>query len=214
MLRQVHHRSRKWDLLTTGTALQWRAHLATATLLCLLCLVGCKKAEGESCSESADCETKLSCIEWDELHEEVLGKCEGEKCCVGGARQGKVEEAKLQRETRISQCNRLIDRINEAQTTIKSISVVDPTALVTLAGTLEGVAKKVKAVKFADKKLVGFRNDYAEMCVELSGTANKAAKAFESKDPVKAAAAARKLSSFGARELKLVTKINTYCKGG
>ena len=69
----------------------------TTLALVALASAGCKKSEGDRCEGWGDCREELTCVEWDETHEEVLGKCDGDKCCVGARRAEQVEQARKKR---------------------------------------------------------------------------------------------------------------------
>jgi hypothetical protein len=116
-------------------------------------------------------------------------------------------------DNKIGQCNALIEVINKEQGPLKSASGSDPAALKKLADTLDNVATKVEGVELKDEKLVGFRDDYAEMAKELGKASRDTATALESNDPQKAAEAAKAMKGFGPRESDLVDNINNYCRG-
>jgi len=118
-------------------------------------------------------------------------------------------------DSRIGQCNRLIEVINGEQQHIKDAAKnTDAAGMKKLADTLDGVAGKVNSVELKDDKLVGFRNDYKGMVEDLSKVARDSAAAIESQDPNKAQEAKKKMNSFSTRENDLVNSINKYCSGG
>lgn len=116
-------------------------------------------------------------------------------------------------DSKIAQCNRLIDVINKEQAPLKKETGSDPEALKKLASTLDDVSAKVKAVQIEDAQLVQYRDDYAKMATDLAGASRETAEALEGSDSAKAQEAAKKMSSFGPRESELVNNINNYCTG-
>jgi len=116
-------------------------------------------------------------------------------------------------DSKIAQCNRLIDVINKEQAPLKKETGNEPKALQELASTLDDVSAKVKAVQVEDAKLVEFRDQYATMASDLAVASRETAKAIESKDSAVAREAAKKMSSFSPRESELVNSINNYCSG-
>jgi regulator of extracellular matrix RemA (YlzA/DUF370 family) len=114
---------------------------------------------------------------------------------------------------KIAQCNRLIDVINTEQAPLKNAMGDDPSTLKKLAETLEGVAKKVRAVQIKDPKLIAFRDEYAKMAEELATAARETAAAYEGNDEQRVAESGKKMKSFEPREKKLVSDINGYCSG-
>jgi len=118
-------------------------------------------------------------------------------------------------DSKINQCNRLIEVINNEQTPIKEMKTQgnDAGSFKKLADVLDGVAGKVKAVELKDEKLVKFRDDYATMAEELAGSSREAADALGGTDMKKTTAAIKKMQSFAPRESELVENINKYCSG-
>jgi regulator of extracellular matrix RemA (YlzA/DUF370 family) len=118
-------------------------------------------------------------------------------------------------DSKINQCNRLIEVINKEQDPIKNMKTSgnDAGSFKKLADVLDGVAGKVKGVELKDEKLVKFRDDYAKMAEELAGSSREAAEALGGTDMKKTTEAIKKMQSVGPRESELVDNINKYCSG-
>ncbi len=116
------------------------------------------------------------------------------------------------RRSRVAECNRLIDAVNQAQPSLSVRGVGDTAeSLVRFATLLEGLAATVRQVDVIDPRIVDFRGRYARLAEGIAGAARKTAAAFD--DAKQAAAAAAELNSFRAREQFLVREINDYCGG-
>jgi hypothetical protein len=194
-----------------------------AALLAVLAIAGCKKAEGEPCKGGSDCKDELGCVTWDDFLEDALAPCDDTKCCIGEEREDEADRARKKAQAaaakakkeaggdKTTQCNRLIRIINMEQGPMKAASGSDPAVLRNLAATLDDVAKTVRAIKLTDKKLIGFRDGYATIAVDLGKASRVTADALAANDATRAATAAKVMSSFAPRESKVIDGINKHC---
>ncbi len=118
---------------------------------------------------------------------------------------------------RVSQCNRLIDAINEEQPKLARAvrqgpgQEATPEALENFAKALDTMITKIKAIPLKDDKVVGYRDAYANLAEGIAAAARKTAASFEDHDEAKKAAA--ELNSYREPEKTLVKQINDYCAG-
>ncbi|MEM6787490.1 MAG: hypothetical protein AAF715_08215 [Myxococcota bacterium] len=118
-------------------------------------------------------------------------------------------------DSKINQCNRLIEVINNEQAPIKEMDKQDndPESFKKLADVLDGVAGTVRGVEVKEEELQKFRDDYATMASELATSSREAAEALGGTDMKKTTEAIKKMQSFESRESELVGNINKYCSG-
>jgi ABC-type polar amino acid transport system ATPase subunit len=129
-------------------------------------------------------------------------------------------------ESKVAQCNKLIDAINQGHTLVTSFEGNDAAAANKLATELEGITQQLNAVSLKDPKLVEYRQRFSGVYQELAkafrttGTALKTAsdakptqdgveRVQKAKEEVKAAGKVAEESAKKADQL--AGEINTYC---
>ncbi|MEP0870060.1 hypothetical protein NDA01_09635 [Trichocoleus desertorum AS-A10] len=131
-------------------------------------------------------------------------------------------------ESKIVQCNKLIDVINKGQALASSgINGNDPAAMNQLATNLDGLSQEIKGVKVQDTKLQVFQANFARIYQTLAqssreianavaslrqtqptGTGGTQAKAMQAK----AQAATQTALKAAQEESRSVSDLNGYCK--
>jgi len=110
-------------------------------------------------------------------------------------------------ESRISQCNKLINIANKS----KSINVAkDPAVLNQVSDSLDRIKTELQAVKLGDEKLKAFQARFISMYDETSKAIREASK---SKDRVTFEQASKNLQAVANKEAPLVNEVNKYCSG-
>ncbi len=121
-------------------------------------------------------------------------------------------------ESKISQCNKIIQVANEAVSEAKSITnggqASDPKAMLKAADAMEKASQEMEAIEVKDAKLQDYQAGFINMYRDTSQATRDFVGAFEKKDRSAAEAALNKLQQATTPERQLVEEINTYCAGG
>jgi hypothetical protein len=187
--------------------------LAGPLLALALLAVGCSAGEGGTCDVAADCREGLSCVAWDELHSEVLGKCDGDNCCVGEQRRRKVwdalrEQRLASRSATQAQCKRLTAAIRKGRSELKRALRGDAAAKANAAATVDESARRLSRLELADEVLLRMRDDYVGIVKDVARAMRAMARA---RDERQEAVAAGAWSRLGPRKEKIVDELKKYC---
>lgn len=120
-------------------------------------------------------------------------------------------------ETKVSQCNRIIEIANEAVSNAKTITrngnSSDPTAILSAAEAMENAAEKMERVSLNDPTLEDLRSRFIVMYEQTSQATRDFVRAFQAKNRPEAEAALQALETATSPEKQLVDEINNYCGG-
>lgn len=119
---------------------------------------------------------------------------------------------------KIAQCNKLIEKVNTAQTTavdgIKKLDGKDDSKdLADLATSFDTMKTAIVGVDLNDDKLKGLQKDYAAAIDKTSAAARAQKAALDKSDAAGAAAANTDLQAGIAAQSKVIDGINGYCGG-
>jgi len=176
---------------------------APIVLLVALVLGGCKKKAGEPCEDSAACDEELVCVTWTKAHEEIIGDCEGKRCCTPDRKHEAAERA--------AQCGLLIDVVEAAHRPATHTLKI-PRELEQLAIAVTTQVPTFSALELDDPQLAGFRDDYVAMSKELADAAKQRAFFVNRFDGPNAFKQIDRMKAVANREAAVVDKIRLYCK--
>lgn len=119
---------------------------------------------------------------------------------------------------RIAQCNKLIEGVNAATTSIenssKKLNGNDPKDFGDMADALDKASKTIGAVELKDEKLKGYQGDYVKVVGKMATAMKDAKAAIEKKDVAGAAKAQAEFKAADTEEDGVRANITTYCTGG
>jgi hypothetical protein len=119
---------------------------------------------------------------------------------------------------RIAQCNKLIEGVNTATTSIeassKKLGGTDPKDFGDMADSLDKAGKTIGGVELKDEKLKGYQGDYVKVVGEMATAMRAAKSAIEKKDVAGAAKAQAEFKKADTDEDGVRANITTYCTGG
>lgn len=131
-------------------------------------------------------------------------------------------------ESKVVQCNKLIDVINKGQALASAgINGNDPAAMNQLATNLDGLSQEIKGVQVRDTKLQEFQNNFARIYQTLAQSSREIANAVGSlrqtpttgagatqaqQAQAKAQSATQTALRAAQEESKSVNDLNGYCK--
>lgn len=131
-------------------------------------------------------------------------------------------------ESKVVQCNKLIDVINKGQALASSgINGNDPAAMTQLATNLDGLSQEIKGVQVRDTKLQEFQTNFARIYQTLAQSSREIANAVGSlrqtpttgagaaqakQAQAKAQSATQTALRAAQEESKSVNDLNGYCK--
>jgi hypothetical protein len=173
-------------------------------LVAVVALGGCKKGPGDSCEGDDQCKDGLTCANWSDAHEDVIGKCGGDRCC---ASRDESDEA-----TRRSECEALIAAI-DATRDVAGLNWKKPDDLKELARKLNGHVKAYEGVAVTDAALEVAKDDYVQMARELAESADKRALGVNQFDGPVVFGETKRMKKIGKREVVVAKKLNGTCKG-
>jgi hypothetical protein len=120
-------------------------------------------------------------------------------------------------ESKVSQCNRIIQIANKAVTQAKSVTkggqVSDPKAMLQAADAMEKASQEMKQINVKDQKLKDYQAGFINMYRDTSKATRDFVTAFEKKDRPAAETALTNLQQATTPEKQLVDNINVYCTG-
>lgn len=121
-------------------------------------------------------------------------------------------------QSRIQQCNNIIEIANEAVNEAKQLTnggqTDDPQAMVEAADAMEQAAQDMEALELVEPTLQDYRQGFIAMYEETAAATREFVEAFEQKDRPAAEAALSRLQRATNPEEELVQGINEYCTGG
>lgn len=119
------------------------------------------------------------------------------------------------KENKISQCQKLIEVVNNAVIQAKSITTSpnlnDTKVMVNAADLMDNASKEMEGTKVKDRKLQDYRSGFINMYRDISKAIRDFAVAFEKKDRKAAEAAQINLQQATTPEKQLVNDLNIYC---
>lgn len=115
---------------------------------------------------------------------------------------------------KVDQCNAFVDEANAGQNTYVGLeaAVGNADALAKRADALDASAKKLRAIKLSDDKLVDMRDRYASLTDNYAVGLRKLVAAPKD-DPAGALGIERDLDGVADKQQKLIVEINGYCGG-
>ena len=131
-------------------------------------------------------------------------------------------------ESKVAQCNKLIEVVNQGQEISQNIQGTDAATMDKLATDLTGLSQEIQAVELSDETLTGFRDRFVKIYEDLSGAASKVGGALTSLNDIQPnpegvekakqlQADVEEASKIGDQAAKdedtLVKEVNTYCGG-
>jgi hypothetical protein len=120
-------------------------------------------------------------------------------------------------ESKVSQCNKLIDVANKAVSDVQAITASanpqDVTAMTRIAETADQARGSMEALELADDQLETFRQQFVTMYTETSQATRDLVTAVNAKNSQNAETAYNALQTATDKETPLVTEVNTYCGG-
>ncbi|MCA1992119.1 MAG: hypothetical protein LDL41_08740 [Coleofasciculus sp. S288] len=118
-------------------------------------------------------------------------------------------------ESKISQCNKIIQVANEAVSEAKAVTnqgqASDPRAMLKAADAMEKASQEMKLIEVKDAKLQDYQAGFINMYRDTSQATRDFVNAFGKKDRSAAETALDKLQQATTPEKQLVEEINTYC---
>ena len=114
-------------------------------------------------------------------------------------------------ETKITQCNKLNQVINQADVATKTAKTGKPAALKRSASELEKVVLQLKAVEVEDEKLQSLQASFVTLHTDISKSFRKMAVAIEKQNPDAIESSLKFLKQARKQDTALVKEINTYC---
>lgn len=118
-------------------------------------------------------------------------------------------------ESKISQCNKIIQVANQAVSEAKSVTnggqTSDPKAMLQAADAMEKASEEMEAIEIQDQKLQDYQVGFMNMYRDTSQATRDFVAAFEKKDRSGAEAALTNLQQATVPEKQLVDDLNNYC---
>lgn len=116
-------------------------------------------------------------------------------------------------ETKVVQCNKINQIINQADAVTKAAKTGKPSALIKAAVELDKVTKTLKAVEVEDKKLQSLRSSFVMMYGDISKSFRNMAVSIQKQDAEDIRSALIFLKQARKKDTALVKEINSYCAG-
>ena len=131
-------------------------------------------------------------------------------------------------ESKVAQCNKLIEVVNQGQEISQNIQGTDAATMEKLSTDLSGLSEQIQAVEVEDETLIGFRDRFVKIYQDLGGAASKVGGALAALNDIKPnpegvqkakelQADVEEASKIGDQAAKdedtLVKEVNTYCGG-
>ncbi|MFB2919206.1 MULTISPECIES: hypothetical protein [Aerosakkonema] len=114
-------------------------------------------------------------------------------------------------ESKVTQCNKLSNIINQADAVTKDAKTGKPSALIKAAVELDKVALSLKAIEVKDEKLQGMRSSFAIVYRDISKSFRKIAGAIQRQDAQTIKSGLKFLKQARKKDKALVEEINSYC---
>ncbi|MGQ4648248.1 hypothetical protein [Lyngbya aestuarii] len=120
-------------------------------------------------------------------------------------------------ESKISQCNKIIQVANKAVSEAKSVTkggqTSDPQAMLQAAEAMDKASQQMTTIEVRDEKLQDYQTGFTNMYRDTSKATRDFVEAFRREDRPAAEAALSNLQQATNPERQLVEEINTYCSG-
>jgi phosphate uptake regulator len=118
-------------------------------------------------------------------------------------------------QTKIAQCNRIIEITNEAVRDAKRFTgdgqASDPKSLLLAANAMDSAAGRLQNLSIADARLRVYKSRFVRMYRQTSQATHAFVAAFEKKDRPTAEAVLTRLQQATSSEKPLIAEINNYC---
>jgi hypothetical protein len=119
-------------------------------------------------------------------------------------------------ESKVSQCNKLIDVANQAAEASKEFGANPQPekggkAFTEMADKIDGFTDSMEAIELSDEKLKGYQAEFVSMYKAASDGLRGGAVAFDKKDTDAMTKEMEAIQTATGGEAKLVSDINTYC---
>ncbi|MFB8791956.1 MAG: hypothetical protein U7123_24695 [Potamolinea sp.] len=125
------------------------------------------------------------------------------------------QELPRNNQTKISQCNQIIEITNEALSNVKSINNNDNTsqdkAMLRVANFMDKAAVELEKISVTDKTLKGSQAGFIKMYKDTSQATRNFVTAYNNRNRPESESAIQALQAATSSEKQLVADINTYC---
>jgi hypothetical protein len=115
--------------------------------------------------------------------------------------------------SRVSQCNKLTEVINQADKATVSAKTGLPADLIGAADGLDQIVQELKTVEVNDEKLLALRGSFVLMYTDLGQLFRHTAIAISKQDRQGIKSYLESLQAANQQDRVLVQEINTYCAG-
>ena len=120
-------------------------------------------------------------------------------------------------ESKVAQCNRLIDVANTAVTEVQNVTTAanpsDPEALNEIANTADNAVASMQDLEFSDEQLQAYQQRFVQMYEETSTASRAIYTAVNEENNEAAQQALTDLQTATGQETALVSEVNAYCGG-
>lgn len=121
--------------------------------------------------------------------------------------------------TKVSQCNKLIDGVKahttELKAAIEKLAEIqsDPTVADAFSKTIKAASDDITALEFSDEQVAGFKKQYIDLLAEAEKVTQTMSVAAEANDREALDRAAAEAERVGTLEESIVKSVNEYCQG-
>jgi hypothetical protein len=126
-----------------------------------------------------------------------------------------AQELPPKNQSKVSQCNQIIEITNEAVSNANSISKSDPeqgNSLLRVANYMDSAVTKLEELSITDQTLKGYQSRFIKMYKETSQATRNFVDAYNRQNRSEAESAIQALQTATNPEKQLVADINNYCK--
>jgi DNA repair ATPase RecN len=120
-------------------------------------------------------------------------------------------------ESKVAQCNRLIDVANTAVADVQNVTTAadpsDPEALNAIADTAESAVASMQELEFSDEQLQAYQQRFVQMYQDTSTASRAIYDAVQAENNDVAQQALNDLQTATGQETELVSEVNSYCGG-
>jgi hypothetical protein len=118
-------------------------------------------------------------------------------------------------ESKVSQCNKLIEVANNAVTEVQNVTSAaqpqDVNSMTKIAETADKATADMQALELSDEQLQGFQQRFVTMYTDTSKSTRALVDAVNKKDAAAAEQSYKDLQAATGQESALVGEVNTYC---
>ncbi len=118
-------------------------------------------------------------------------------------------------ESKVSQCNKLIQVANAATTAVQAVGKEESTdkigQMTKFATTVDKYSKDVSAVEVKDEKLVDFKQRLSSTYTAIADASRSLIAAAEKKDEAGVKASLQTLMAASPKETTIISELNGYC---